>query len=161
MLLPLTSSQKERTYLMPGEQNYKNHVRFDPLMHFFVFPVLLINIGVAIYVAIHFRHQYPYLGHWAIVVALALSVLATKCRINDLKVQDRLIRLEERLRLASVLPAADVPHIHELSVPQLVALRFASDDELADLVHRTLTQRLEPKAIKQSIKQWRADHQRV
>lgn len=142
-------------------QSYSNHGRIDPSMHLFVFPVLIANLGVAIWIAIHFRHQYPYLGHWSIVVSLALLVLAVKSRINDLKLQDRLIRLEERLRLASLLPANELPHIKELTVRQLVALRFASDEEVAALAHRALTQELEPKAIKQAITQWRADNHRV
>ena len=146
---------------MAAEQNYKNHARVDPPMHFFVFPVLVANLGVAIYIAIHFRHEYPWLGHWSIVVSLALLVLAFKSRINALKVQDRIIRLEERLRLASLLPASDLGYIHELTIRQLVALRFASDDELPALVHKTLTQNLEPKAIKQAITHWRADYHRV
>ncbi|QNI36133.1 DUF6526 family protein [Edaphobacter albus] len=146
---------------MPAPQNYSNHHRTDPPMHFFVFPVLIANVGVAIWIAIHFRHQYPWLGHWSIVVALALLVLATKCRINDLKLQDRLIRLEERLRLSSLLPANELTHLSELTTKQLVALRFASDEEIPALVHKTLTQNLEPKAIKQSITHWRADYERV
>lgn len=146
---------------MPAEQSYKNHARFDAPIHFFVFPALIANAGVAIYIAIHFRHQHPWLGHWSIIVSLALLILAFKCRINDLKLQDRIIRLEERLRLASLLPPADLAYANELTIRQLVALRFASDAELPALVHKTLTQNLEPKAIKQSITQWRADHHRV
>lgn len=130
-------------------------------MHFFVFPVFLVNVGVAIYIAIHFRHEHPYLGHWSIIFALALLVLGYKCRANDLKLQDRLIRLEERLRLTSLLPSNELAHINELTTRQLIALRFASDDELPALVHKTLTQNLEPKAIKQNIINWRADDHRV
>ena len=146
---------------MAAPQNYSNHVRFDPPMHFFVFPVLMINVGVAIYVAIHFRHEYPYLGHWWIVVALALLILAVKSRMYALGVQDRIIRLEERLRLASLLPPADLPHINELTVKQLIALRFASDGEVTALAHRALTQELDQKTIKKAVVNWRADHQRV
>ncbi len=146
---------------MAAEQNYKNHIRLDPLTHFFVFPVLMINVGVAIYIAIHFRHEYPWLGHWSIIVSLVLLVLAVKCRVNDLRLQDRIIRLEERLRLAALLPAAELAHIQELTVRQLIGLRFASDAELPALVHKTLTQNLEQKAIKQSITHWRADNHRV
>ena len=146
---------------MAAEQNYKNHTRIDPLIHFLVFPVLMINVGVAIYIAIHFRHEYPWLGHWSIIVSLVLLVLAVKCRVNDLRLQDRIIRLEERLRLASLLPPAELAHIPELTIRQLIGLRFASDAELPALVHKTLTQNLEQKAIKQSITQWRADNHRV
>jgi hypothetical protein len=146
---------------MAAPQTYKNHTRFDPPMHFFVFPALMVNLGVAIYIAIHFRHQYPFLGHWSIVCALALLVLAFKCRVNDLKLQDRIIRLEERLRLASLLPANERAHINELTIKQLVGLRFASDEELPALVHTTLTQNLEQKAIKQAVPNWRADNHRV
>lgn len=146
---------------MATPQSYANHARTDPPMHFFVFPALIVNLGVAIWIAIHFRHDYPYLGHWSIVVSLALLILAFKCRTNDLKLQDRLIRLEERLRIASLIPSDQHQHIPELTCRQLVALRFASDEELASLVHKTLTQNLEPKAIKQSIANWRADNHRV
>ena len=146
---------------MAAPQTYANHSRIDPSMHRFVFPVLIANVGVAIYVAIHFRHQYPRLGPWCIVVALALAVLALKCRNSDLKLQDRIIRLEERLRIASLIPSNELPHVNELTIKQLVALRFASDQELPALVHKTLTQELEPKAIKQSITDWRADNHRV
>lgn len=146
---------------MATPQSYKNQTRFDPLMHFFVFPVTMINLGVAIYVAIHFRHQYPYLGHWSIIVSLAFLILAVKCRVNDLKLQDRIIRLEERLRLARLCPAEDAPHINDLTVRQLVALRFASDEEVAALARRALTQELEAKAIKQAITNWRGDYHRV
>jgi len=130
-------------------------------MHFFVFPVLIVNLGVAIWMAIRFRHDYPYLGHWSIVVSLALLILALKCRINDLKLQDRIIRLEERLRIASLTPPDPHQHISELTLRQLIALRFASDEELPLLVHKTLTQNLEPKAIKQNITNWRPDNHRV
>jgi hypothetical protein len=130
-------------------------------MHLFVFPVLLVNLIFSIYITIHQWPQHPHLHPWWIVVSFALVVLAFKTRINDLKLQDRLIRLEERLRLAALLPPADLAHADELDIKQLVALRFASDDELPALVHKTLTQRLEPKAIKQSITHWRPDNHRV
>ncbi len=146
---------------MAAPQSYQNHARYDAPMHFFVFPALIGNVGVAIYIAIHLRHEYPFVGHWAIVVSLALLVLAFKCRVNDLKLQDRIIRLEERLRLASLMPANELGHLNELSVKQLVALRFASDREVAALAHRALTQEMEPKSIKQAITNWRADDYRV
>ena len=146
---------------MDAPQSYKNHSRYDPPMHLFVMPVLLVNLGVSIWIAIHFRHEFPWLGHWSIVFSLALLILSFKSRINDLKLQNRLIRLEERLRLTSLLPSNQLAHINELTTSQLIALRFASDDEIPALVHKTLTQNLEPKAIKQNITNWRADNHRV
>jgi hypothetical protein len=146
---------------MAAPQSFKNHGRSDPAMHFFVFPVLILNLIVSIYVTIKHWPEHPHLHPWWILVSLALVVLAFKTRINDLKLQDRIIRLEERVRLAALLPPADLAHIGELSIKQFVALRFASDAELPALVHRTLTQNLEPKAIKESITNWRADDHRV
>jgi hypothetical protein len=146
---------------MAAPQNLSNHARVDRPMHLFVFPVLIANLGVAIWIAIHFRHDYPWLGHWSIVVSLALLILTVKCRTNDLKLQDRIIRLEERLRFNALLPSDTLPHVEELTIRQIVALRFASDHELPALTHRALTQQLEPKAIKQAIANWRADHHRV
>jgi hypothetical protein len=143
------------------EQSLKSHARFDPPMHFFVFPVSILNLFVAIYMTIRNWPSYMHLHLWWIIVSLAFMVLATKCRVNDLKLQDRIIRLEERLRLAALLPPAAAAHIPELTTRQLIALRFASDAELPALVQKTLTQNLEPKAIKESITNWRPDNQRV
>ena len=130
-------------------------------MLFFVIPVMLLNFIFAIYTSFHHWPQHQHLFLWWIVVSLALLVLATKCRINDLKLQDRIIRLEERLRLAAILPIPELPHMHEITTKQLIALRFASDNELPSLVHKILTQGLEPTAIKQSITDWRSDDHRV
>lgn len=146
---------------MAAPQSFSNHARTDSPMHLFVFPAVIANLGVAVYIAIRFRHEHPWLGHWSIIVALALLVLAFKCRINDLKLQDRLIRLEERLRLEALLPPDQRQHINDLTLKQFVALRFASDAELPALFHKTLTQNLEPKAIKQAITNWRPDNHRV
>jgi Family of unknown function (DUF6526) len=146
---------------MPTPQSFKNHMRWDPPIHFFVFPVLILNFFFSIYIAIHHWPIHAHLLLWWIVVSAALVVLATKCRINDLKLQDRIIRLEEHLRLASILPADQLPHIPELATKQLIALRFASDEELPALVRKTLTQNFEPKAIKENITHWRDDNHRV
>ena len=143
------------------EQNLQHHARYNPPFHFFLLPVLLLNLIVSIYVTVHNWPAYEHLHLWWIVMALVFLVMAEQGRSNALRVQDRVIRLEERLRLAALLPAADRAHIDELSIKQLIALRFASDAELPALVHKTLTQNLEPKAIKQNITAWRPDHQRV
>jgi hypothetical protein len=146
---------------MPTPQNFKNHTRWDPTFHFFIAPMLLLNFIFSIYITVHNWPAYQHTHLWSIVMAIVLFVLAGDLRSAALRAQDRIIRLEERLRLAALLPVADRPHIDELTIKQLIALRFASDAELPALVHKTLTQNLEPKAIKESITTWRPDYDRV
>jgi len=146
---------------MPAEQNLKNHRRMDPFIHLFVFPVSMLNVIFAVWYAIRHWPAHSHIAIWWIILSIAFLVLATKCRINDLKLQDRIIRLEERLRLQSLLEPGELSYIKELTIRQLIALRFASDQELPALVHKTLTQNLEPQAIKESITHWRADNDRV
>jgi hypothetical protein len=124
-------------------------------------PLLLLNLIFSIYDTVHQYPAHKYLFHWWIVMSIALLLMAMLGRMQAMKVQDRVIRLEERLRLAALLPANEHSHIHEFTPGQLIALRFASDAELPALAHRTLTQNLEPKAIKEAILNWRADHLRV
>jgi hypothetical protein len=146
---------------MPTPQNLKNHTRFNPPFHFFILPMLLLNLIFSIYVTIHHWPEHRVLFLWWIVMSIVLFMIAGISRSQTLRAQDRIIRLEERIRLAALLPAEDRAHINELSVQQLIALRFASDDELPGLARKTLTQNLEPKAIKQSIVNWRGDYYRV
>jgi len=146
---------------MPTPQNLQNHMRLHPPFHFVILPMLLLNFIFSIYVTIHHWPAHWALGVWSIVMSVVFFVMAGIARGGAIKVQDRVIRLEERLRLAALLPAEDRAHIDELSVEQLIALRFASDAELPALVRKTLTQNLEPKAIKQSIVNWRGDYHRV
>jgi hypothetical protein len=146
---------------MPTPQNLKNHARWYPLFHFFVLPMLLLNFIFAIYLTIHHWPAHWALHLWWIVMSIVFFVMAGIARGGAIKVQDRVIRLEERLRLYALLPAEERSHIDELSIRQLIALRFASDDELPALVRKTLTQNLEPKDIKKSIINWRGDYHRV
>jgi len=151
--------------VMPETQNYKNHGRFDPPMHFFAVPILVANVIVALVTcimgAVHHGTHHLAMHIWLIVVSSALLVVAVNSRVKDLRVQDRVIRLEERLRYAALLPPAQAAAAANLTVQQIVALRFASDAELPALVARTLAEKLEPKQIKQSIVNWRADNHRV
>ena len=146
---------------MPIQQNLKNHTRYDPPFHFVIIPLLLLNLIFSIYITIHNWPAFKHLHLWGIVMAIVFIMMAGRARDSALKAQDRIIRLEERLRLAALLPAADLGHIDELTVKQLIALRFASDAELPALVHKTLTQDMEPKTIKQAIVNWRPDNHRV
>ena len=146
---------------MPAPQNFSNHTRWYPPFHFFVLPILLLNIIFSIYVTVHDWPRYEHTHLWWIVMAITFFVMAGTSRNGALAAQDRIIRLEERLRLATLLPAEDRAHIDELTIKQLIALRFASDAEIPALVRKTLTQNLESKAIKQSIVNWRGDYDRV
>jgi hypothetical protein len=123
--------------------------------------MLLINFIFSIYATIHHWPEHRILFLWWILMSVVLFVMAGIARGAALAAQDRIIRLEERLRLMALLPAEDRAHINELTIKQLIALRFASDDELPALVRKTLTQNLEPKAIKASIVNWRGDYYRV
>jgi hypothetical protein len=146
---------------MPALQTFKNHDRFDPPIHFFVVPVLIVNFLVWVGISImHHRHGLP-LHIWIVIVSLALVVLAVRTRLNDLKNQDRIIRLEERVRYAALLSPSDLAASARLTLRQIVALRFASDAELPALITRTMSQSLTPKQIKQSIGTWRPDYDRV
>lgn len=139
-------------------QTYANHARLDPWYHFFLAPIALILFIASI---VHLvRHPHPW-GLVHVVLAFALFMLVFKLRTYPLKVQDRVIRLEERLRLATLLPEPLRARMNELDIRQLIALRFASDAEIPDLVERTVNEKLTQKQIKQSIKNWRADNFRV
>jgi hypothetical protein len=139
-------------------QTRENHSRLDPSFHFFLVPGGLLVLIWAIMRAI--RHPSSESTLLAIFALLFLA-LAVKVRTYSLKVQDRLIRLEERLRLASLLDAPACARIGELTESQLIALRFASDAEAPALAVRALNDKLDRKAIKAAIQQWRADYFRV
>jgi Family of unknown function (DUF6526) len=146
---------------MSDTQSYKNHVRYDPVWHFVLGPLLLLNIFFSIYATIHHWPDHKALYGWWSVMAIVLFMAVGKARGHSLKAQDRIIRLEERLRLAALLPPDALARSHALTESQLIALRFASDAELPALVHRTLAENLTPKQIKESINSWRPDYFRV
>jgi hypothetical protein len=139
-------------------QSFEKHTRWDPPFHFFIVPVVLITT-IAIMVRT-FRDPSSW-NLWMVVVALAGATAVLKIRLNALRVQDRLIRLEERLRMAAILPPALQARIPELTEGQCVGLRFASDAELTALVQRALDEKLGRKDIKKAIVNWRPDHSRV
>jgi hypothetical protein len=140
-------------------QTYANHTRWHPPFHFFVLPVMLINFVWSIVECV----QHPGWNQgWWIVVSLALVVLTFVARTNALKVQDRIIRLEEKLRYQQLLPADLAQQASSLRVGQIIALRFASDEELERLVREVLGGRLtKPAEIKRAVKNWRSDTFRV
>lgn len=140
-------------------QSFQNHAKYVPPFHYFVIPLLLLNLGWAARNAM----QDPGAGTIiALTTALALFVLAFLTRIFALRVQDRVIRLEMRLRLREALPASLHSRIMEFTPGQLIALRFASDNELAALAETVLRDRItDKKTIKSMIKVWNPDHLRT
>ncbi len=141
-------------------QNLQNHARFVPPFHMFVLPVLLLNIGWTIYHLV--KAGISFESVLGVLMAFALFVLAFCARVFTLTVQDRVIRLEMRLRLAEILPAELRPRIPEFTAGQLVSLRFASDAELPALARKVLDDKLnDRKAIKQLIKEWQGDYLRA
>jgi hypothetical protein len=139
-------------------QSLANHMKFDPPFHFFVLPVLLVNIFV---VAFLFFRSPGLGGAWIVLVSVALMVFAGRTRSFVTHLQDRIIRLEERLRLASIFQEPLRSRINELTDSQLIGLRFASDAELPALVQRTLDEKLSRRDIKKAIVEWRPDYARV
>jgi len=139
-------------------QNYSHHTRYDPLFHFFILPVFVITLIVSI---VHVVRRPGLHSAWLVVFMIAALLVLFKLRLYPLKVQDRVIRLEERLRLMTLLDAGLRPRIGELTEAQLIALRFASDGELPALAARALNEKLAAAEIKKAIREWRADYWRV
>src|ERR1700677_297535 len=139
-------------------QSYANHARMDPPFHYFLAPLLIVAIILSIISLV--RHPGLDSILW-MLLTVALFLTAERARSYALKAQDRVIRLEERLRLSMLLPAAARPRIVELTEPQLIALRFASDAEVPALAMQALNEGLTNKQIKTSIQSWRADTFRV
>jgi hypothetical protein len=146
-------------------QTFANHTRWDPLYHFFVLPVFLLGLILTL---IHFfahithgdmrDHIHAFL---LILLALTFLLLAFKVRLYALMVQDRVIRLEERLRLTQLLPEPLRSRIPELTEDQLCGLRFASDAEVPKLAERAMNEKLSRADIKKAIQTWRPDYWRV
>jgi len=140
-------------------QSYDNHRRVFPLYHLFALPVLLAHVIVTVVGAVREPSAWTV---WMVVVALGLAAAAVANRASTLIVQNRLIGLEMRLRLATVLPVELCQRIPELDIKQLVGLRYAGDAELAGLVERCLRGELATAdAVKRAVRQWRPDYVRA
>lgn len=145
---------------MAEQQNFQNHTRLVTGFHKVLFPVMLLTLigsGVNLY---HSFGDHSRLYSASLILVLVLMSIATAlfARIFALKAQDRAIRAEENLRhfvLTGKLPD------HRLTVKQIVALRFAPDAEFVALAAKAAGESMEPTAIKQAIRNWRADHDRV
>ena len=142
------------------EQNFANHAKTVPAFHLFVLPVLFLNVGWSVY-----RWKlslWSFDGAIAVLTSVALLLGIMFARMFALSVQDRVIRLEERQRMAKLLPQDLQPRIEEFTPAQLVALRFAGDDELPALARKVLNDKLtDVKSIKQMVQHWRPDNLRA
>jgi hypothetical protein len=143
-------------------QSFRSHASIDPMFHFIGILGVLGNLifGIVLLV-LSWHSKLLLMSIWVVVVSLLLVILLVKSRMYPLKVQDRIIRLEERLRLAVLLPEPLKKRIPEITEDQLIGLRFASDEELASLVELTLERKLTRKQIKERIQNWRPDHFRI
>jgi Family of unknown function (DUF6526) len=140
-------------------QTLGTHRRWIPAWHFFTVPVLLINVFV---VAMNFVRDPRFITGWAVLVSIAVLLGIVLSRNMPLRAQDRIIRLEERVRLERLLPADLRGRIGELTADQFIGLRFAPDDEVPELTRRVLGGELKTRSdIKRAIRAWRPDHMRV
>jgi len=139
-------------------QSFKKHNRLDPPYHMVLATVLLVNLVIAISFVV--AHPSVF-SAWLVILSIAVFIPALKLRQYPLKVQDRVIRLEERLRLQSLAPAEWHTQIYRLNEDQLIGLRFAANDEVVELAKQALEHNLNRKQIKERIKSWRADDWRV
>jgi hypothetical protein len=140
-------------------QNFENHAKFVPAFHVVVLGIFTINLGWSLY---RVAHAFSAESVLSLLLAIAFILLAFYSRTFALTVQDRVIRLEMRLRMLQILPAELRSRVPEFSVHQLVALRFASDAELPALAKKVLDEKLnDRKAIKKMIREWQPDFLRA
>lgn len=139
-----------------AEQNFANHTRYVPLYHGAALGILVLNLGHSVYRLA--KTSFSFEAIVGLLLAVALILISFHARVFALTVQDRVIRLEMRLRMERLLTGDLKARIGEFNVAQLVSLRFASDAELPELARRVLEEKLtDRKAIKQLVKNWQAD----
>ena len=139
-------------------QSIKNHARFDPAYHFFLFPLA---VALLVAAAINLVRNPGVSAVFHLLAGVWAALTTLKFRVYALKVQDRVIRLEERLRLRQLLPAVQQAGIGEFTEDQLIGLRFASDAELPELAQKALDGKWDRKQIKAAVRNWRPDDWRV
>ena len=140
-------------------QSFDNHAKMVPMFHGVTFGLLVINL---VWAGVRVFRNFSTGTVVALLLAVALILVMFWARLFALGVQDRVIRLEERLRMAQLLPDDLKSRIGDFTTGQLIALRFASDEELPGLARRVLNEGItDRKTIKQAVKNWRADHQRI
>ena len=144
---------------MPEQQNYQNHTRWYPLVHFVISPILLFNL---IWQIVRLFQEPTWDRGEFVLLSLGIALLSLAARLQSLKAQDRVIRLEEKLRYKELLPTDLAQKASNLKTGQIIALRFAPDEELPDLVQKTLNGEFKTsKDVKLAVKNWRGDYLRV
>jgi hypothetical protein len=142
-----------------ADQSFKSHRRYIPLYHFVLLPILILNVVAQVLYFLKYHTPYKL---FMILVALTLALIPFSLRTMTARVQDRVIRLEERLRLSNLLPAEMHSGINDLTPGQLVGLRFAPDDEVVGLAQRCMSGELtKGEQIKKEIRNWRPDYLRA
>jgi len=140
------------------QQNFKNHTRFVPLYHYVLFSILLATLIGSVVNLCHCSCSGLYSASLLCALTIAGILVAWYARAFALKAQDRAIRAEENLRhfaaTGKLLPIG-------LRMSQIIALRFASDEEWQGLIQKAISENLSSKEIKQQIKYWKADNNRV
>ena len=126
-----------------------------------LFSILVVNLVFSVIHMIRHREDAYFAGPWIVVLSLAVFIPFIKLRAYPLKVQDRVIRLEERIRLQALAPAEWHTQIYKLTEDQMIGLRFAADDEVVELAKQALEHNLTRKQIKERIKSWRPDNWRI
>ena len=140
-------------------QSFQNHARLDPLFHGFLGPLSFILLIAAV---TNFVRNISWMSAFLAVASIWAVVATFKIRLYALKVQDRVIRLEERLRYQRLLPSDLQARTDDFTINQIVSLRFASDAELPALARKVLDEKLQDrKAIKQLIRVWKPDYLRA
>ena len=140
-------------------QTYANHTKLVPMFHYVALPILLINF---VWSVSQVFAGFSFGAVLAVLVAFALILIAFFARVFALGAQDRVIRLEEHLRMQAALPDDLQSRVHDFTIDQICALRFASDDELPGLARKVLEENIpDRKTIKQMIQSWKADYQRL
>ena len=141
---------------MAETQTFATHRRYFPLFHFFIIPMLLLN--VILRVVYLWRHAGARMAWWDVAFGVVLLLGALAGRLMTLTVQDRLIRLEESVRMQRLLPDDLRGRVSEFTTGQMISLRFCPDDELPALARIVLTDKIHSRdEIKKRIKSWRAD----
>lgn len=141
------------------EQNFANHTRFVAPYHYVAMPILLVNV---VWSAVGLVGEVSFDALLKVLVAVALIIVALFARVFALKAQDRVIRLEMRLRMRELLPEDLQGRINDFTATQMVGLRFAGDAELPELARKVLDENIAAATpIKKVVKDWQVDNCRV